>query len=207
MTTRHDTSAFERMKRRIDQSQKALEATWSPSAEESEAIMKKRAGELARPPEEQAAGPSIDVLVFTIGDEHYAIETRYVREVYPFSGYTPLPYTPEFVLGVIAVRSTVVSVIDIRVFFGMARRGLSDSDRALILRSEKMTYGILIDGIEGCRSIFIAQLQVSLHTEAETDVRRSYMRGVTPERLIVLDAEKMLTDRRLIVDDGYGPLE
>ena len=44
----------------------------------------------------------------------------------------------------------------------------------------------------------LAKLTSSLRV---TGVREDYLRGVTPDRLVVLDAGKILADPRLVVDD------
>ena len=49
------------------------------------------------------------------------------------------------------------------------------------------------------RHVSIAALQTSLPTL--TGARQKYLRGVTAERIAVLDAERLLTDEALVVRD------
>ena len=48
--------------------------------------------------EEQAGGgrSEIDLLVFQLAWENYAVETSFVREVHPLKELTPIPCTPPF---------------------------------------------------------------------------------------------------------------
>jgi len=62
-------------------------------------ILRARARALARPRERTpVAEASLELLEFRLAQECYALETRYVREVYPLKDLTPLPCTPPFVL-------------------------------------------------------------------------------------------------------------
>ena len=53
----------------------------------------------------------------------------------------------------------------------------------------------MADQVLGVRSISLSQIQPSLPTL--TGIREDYLKGVTPERLVILDAEKILSDPQL----------
>ncbi|HEV2176743.1 MAG TPA: chemotaxis protein CheW [Terriglobia bacterium] len=186
--------------RRLEVSQAALERRLTPGREEEQKILRTRAKLLAREQEsKRTPGPSLEVVEFLLGYEHYAIESSYIREIYPLRDLTPLPGTPPFVLGLINVRGQVLSIIDIRKFFDLPEKGLTDLNKVMVVRAGQMELGILADAILGVRSITIQSLQPSLPTL--TGIRAEYLRGVTKDPLVVLDAEKLLSDRRIIVDE------
>jgi purine-binding chemotaxis protein CheW len=62
-----------------------------------------------------------------------------------------------------------------------------------------MHFGVLADAILGVRRVPVADIQPSLPTL--TGIREQYLRGVTSERTIVLDAEKLLADRKIVVQE------
>lgn len=168
--------------------------------ERAKGILKERARLLSLEPEEKASsGDYFEVVEFVLSQERYAIPTEYVREVYPFDDCTPVPCTPQFVLGIINVRGRILSVIDIRQFFGLPERGLSDRNIVIILHSDELGFGILADSVTGVRNIKTDDLQPSLPTL--TGIREEYLKGITRERVTVLDAEKLLLDRGLIVHE------
>ena len=176
----------------------AIERGWAPSAEEVERILKARAWALAlelTPAE--AADVRIEVVDFLLAYEHYAIESRYVREVYPLGSLTLVPCAPAFVRGVINLRGEILSVIDIKTFFDLPVRGLTDLDKVIVLQSGNMSFGILADAITGVRRIPTADIQASLPTLR--DIRTAYLRGVTSDRTVILDADKLLFDTNIIV--------
>ncbi len=172
----------------------------TPSPEEQRLIFRERALALAREPEkEEAASERLEVVEFLLAYERYGIESSYIREVYPLKDLTPLPGTPSFVLGIMNVRGKILSVIDIRKFFDLPQKGLTDLNKVIIMHDEAMEFGILADAILGVRLIPVRELQPSLPTL--TEVRADYLKGVTEERLVVLDGGAILSDRRIVVHE------
>src|SRR5690349_8126702 len=69
--------------------------------ERTRAVLAERARRLALTAERaEATVDALEVLPFRLGREHYAIETRYAREVVRLTGFTSVPRTEEFLLGV-----------------------------------------------------------------------------------------------------------
>lgn len=191
---------WEEIHRRVEAAQTTLEREWTPTPEQKQAILKERATMLAREPEDQAAATeSLEIVEFLLASEKYGIESSYVHEVYPLKELTALPCTPAFVLGIVNLRGRIFSVVDIKKFFGLPERGLTDLNKVIVLRSESMEFGILADVILGVRSILLGEMQPSLPTL--TGIRAEYLRGVTKEQVVVLDGEKILSDRKIIVFD------
>ncbi len=186
--------------RRLETAQAAVERKMAPTPEQKQRILKARAKTLAREPQEKkTAEQFLEVVEFLLAYERYGLESRYVREIYPLKELTPLPGTPSFVLGLINVRGQILSVIDIKKFFQLPEKGLTDLNKVIIVHTDKMELGILADAILGVRSIPLPEIQTSLPTL--TGIRADYLRGVTKEPLVVLDGEKILSDRKIIVHE------
>jgi purine-binding chemotaxis protein CheW len=110
---------------------------------------------------------------------------------------TPLPCVPAFVLGIVNLRGEMLSVIDLKRFFELPDKGLGDLNKIIVLRSEEVLFSVLADAIVGVRRVMLADIHPSLPTL--TGIRKDYLKGITPERLIVLDTEKLLADERIVV--------
>ena len=185
---------------RLEAAREAAERGWQPGPEETKEILKARARALAREAEApQEAAEAIEVIEFVVARERYAVESAYVREIYPLNELTPLPCTPRFVLGIVNVRGQILSVIDIKKFFDLPEKGLSDLSKVVILRSEAMEFGVLADSIAGTRVLPVHELQPSLPTL--TGIREEYLRGVTADRTVILDAGKLLSDPKIVVHE------
>lgn len=163
-------------------------------------ILRARAMELARETADgSAAEETLEVVEFLLAQERYGIESSYIREIYPLKELTPVPGTPRFVLGIINVRGQILSVIDIKKFFDLPERGLSNLNKVIILRNDTMEFGILADLIVDVRSIPASQIQPSLPTL--TGIREQYLKGVTREHLVILDADRLLSDEKVVVQE------
>jgi purine-binding chemotaxis protein CheW len=171
-------------------------AVRTPPDPEARGILRARARALARIPEAPAAdAASLEVLEFRLVQERYAVEIRHVREVYPLKDLTPLPSIPPFMAGVVNLRGRILPVLDLKKFFDLPEEGLADLHHIILVGGNDLEVGLLADVIEGVHTIAADTLVATL-----AGVRGAYLRGVTAERLIVLDVARILADPKLIVD-------
>ena len=186
------------IRQRLAATQAAIETGFVPSPEACRRILQERAKQLAREPGKgEGADEHLEIVEFLLAYEHYGIASAYVGEILPLREITPVPCTPPFVLGIMNVRGKILSVLDIKVFFDLPAKGLPDLNKVIVLHHNAMEFGILADAILGVRRIPTHTLQASLPTL--TDRRADYLRGVSEERLVVLDAAKILADPRIVV--------
>ncbi len=181
---------------RLESISAAIEKGQSHGAGERERILEARAEVLARETEDVKDKDSVEIVEFLLADEHYGIESRYIREVCPIKDYTPLPGTPAFVLGLINVRGQIVSVIDIKKFFDMPDKGISDLNKTIIIHNDTMEFGILADEILGVRNVALSEVQPP---PTLTGVRGEYLSGITRGQIVILDANRLLEDGNIVV--------
>lgn len=189
--------------RRLEEANEALQREFEPTTERRNAILRLRAQVMAQAPPVVAPEETIEVVEFLLAHEQYALESSYIREVVPLKELTPLPCVPPFVLGITNVRGQIVSVIDIKRFFGLPEHGITDLNKVIILSDGAMEFGILADLIIGVRDLAKSELQPSLPTL--TGIRTDYLKGVTASRLVVLDAFRLIHDPALLVNEEVAP--
>lgn len=165
--------------------------------QEKKNILRARAQALAREPEPAEAGSQIEVVEFLLAHERYAIETEYIREILSLKEVTPLPCTPSFVLGIINIRGRILSVVDIKKFFNLPERSITNLDKIIIIHTDEMEIGILADNILGTKLIPLKTINPLPPTM--TGIGAEYLKGVTCERVVVLDTAGILSDQKLIV--------
>jgi purine-binding chemotaxis protein CheW len=141
---------------------------------------------------EARATEEIEVIEFCLGEERYGIESSVVREVFPLNELVIVPCTPSFVLGIINIRGEIVSVVDLKKLFELPERGITDLKRVLLLEGKGMLFGILVDQLFGVRTLAIDAIQNSLPVFGGR--RTDYLRGITKDRLVVLDGNKLVAD-------------
>ncbi len=184
--------------RRMTAAEAAIAYGGRASREKTKAVLKARAQALARENDDGAdAREYLEVVSFLLGQEKYGVESCYVREVCPLNELTPLPGTPPFVLGIVNVRGKIFSVIDIRKLFDLPQKGVGDLDRLIVLQHGETEFGILGNSILGVVQVPTDELQTSLPTL--TGLRGEYLKGVTPDRMAILDAARLLSDENIFV--------
>jgi purine-binding chemotaxis protein CheW len=163
-----------------------------------QAILQKRARELAKPaPTEDETVRLVEIVEFKLGVEHYAFPSAEVREVFNITEITPLPSLPPFVLGVTNVRGRILSVVDMRRLLEFGDVGLTNLSRAIILSSAGMEIAVLADEVVGVYASDSAKWQRTMPTLVGK--REAYLGGVTKDRVVVIDAEKLLRSKDLLV--------
>lgn len=199
-TTPPKTIDWEDVHRRIERARQSTQIGWAPSAEEKQRIFRMRAKSLAVEPVKQAiAGMTTDVVSFLLADETYGIELGFVREIHPLRAFTPLPCTPAFVFGLVNLRGQILSVINLKKFFEIPEKGLTELNKIIVLQRDDMEFGILADAVLGVQSVPRDHIQPGL--AALTGIREAYLKGVTPERLVILNGERILSDKNIVVNE------
>src|SRR5690606_41116388 len=165
--------------------------------ETDEAIQKRlqQRARLYAAPNRRAEIVSEDVrtaLTFELGTEHYGVDVMTVYGVHTINRVTRVPGTPAFYKGVVNVRGQVITVMDLRLFFNIA---VGDEARApdelVVVRAAGLEIGLLAHNVEGVRMIPTTALE-------PVDNMR-YALGVTTDRLVMLDVQRLLQDEQLVV--------
>ena len=167
---------------------------------ETRALLKKRAIEMAEEPElKKGFSPILQLIVFSLGTETYGLESSYISEVYPLKDFTPLPGVPAFILGIINVRGQIIPVVDLKKLFHLPEQGITELNKVIILQDDQMEFGILADVVHGTQAVEEDEIIPAPHTL--NGIGEENLKGITMERLIVLNAKKLLTDKRMLVNN------
>jgi purine-binding chemotaxis protein CheW len=165
---------------------------------EIRSLLKMRAVAMAIEPEHKRDTSTImEIIEFTLAAESYGIESAFVREVYPLKDFTPLPGIPSYIYGIINVRGQILPVVDLKRFFNLPEKGLGELNKVIILRNEQMEFGILADVVQGTKTVALKDiLEAPLFV---TRIGEKYLKGVTKEHIVVLEAKNILNDEKIII--------
>ncbi|WP_422929894.1 chemotaxis protein CheW [Singulisphaera sp. PoT] len=171
------------------------------SAEKVKAILEGRARVLATvPPKAPLASEVLNLAVFELAGERYALETRFVRRIGRLGHYTPVPGAPSLLLGVFNSGGEIIPLIDLAVLFGVGGDGPTSSSLLVVLGEDHEEFGLLVDKTD---EVLVIRLEEILPPTAVGETEgRSLIRGVTEDALIVIDGEQLLADPRLMIDQG-----
>jgi len=146
----------------------------------------------------------VEVVIFTLDNEEYAVSVFDVREVIEIPDITPVPNSPEFVLGLINLRGKIISVINLEEKFNLKRDGAEVSANIVVIDSDGRLFGVVVDNVVGVRRISKKHIQNTPDT-VYNKIDKKYVKGTvvitegdedeTTERiLLLLDIKNILTE-------------
>ncbi|MBS1213848.1 MAG: cheW2 [Proteobacteria bacterium] len=134
------------------------------------------------------------LLVFHVGDRHYALHYEAVERVIRAVEVTPLPDAPEDILGVINVYGRIVPVLNVRKRLGLPDRDMELNDHLIITQTTKWPIALWVDRVSGVLDYPIS--------------REVLLRDILPEGLSVEGVIKLEEGLAFIedMDRFYSPL-
>jgi purine-binding chemotaxis protein CheW len=142
-----------------------------------------------------------ETVIFRLGAGRYGVAAGLVREVQPLVGYTPLPGTPPFMLGLINLRGRLLAALDIRPLLGSSASPPSSGAALLIVSASGIEVGLLADEVIEVRR---GATQLSPALSSAEGQMVAWVRGVDPHLTLLLDLALLLADPRLIVNEAGG---
>ncbi|UUX92607.1 chemotaxis protein CheW [Methanoplanus endosymbiosus] len=170
-----------------------------PDSLKAAEILRERKEQIEMPEGEAEESEKIEILRFRLMYAEYAVEMKYIREVLINERITPIPGIPDFIMGIFALRGEIISLVNLRVLFRLPKAGITDLNRVIILSNGELTFGILADYITDIGSIPEKRLKVPDEKNSPIDIK--YIKGITDDSLIVLDAKVLLSDPCMIIDE------
>jgi len=160
-------------------------------------ILKARAEKLAEKKFDLSEGKHADdMLLFKLANENYAISLTYLKDVFRVKNVTSIPCTPDYIKGIISVRGQIFSLLNLKALFNFPDFTTEKTHHALLLSIPEMQFAIAVDAVLGVNCLYLEDIQPPPTTLS--GLKADYVQGVTAEMTIVLNAEKMLTDPRLV---------
>jgi purine-binding chemotaxis protein CheW len=142
-------------------------------------------------------------LVFSLLEREFAIIAEHIQGVERLAGVTPVPNVASWVSGVINLRGSIASVVDLRAFLGMEQLPYNPRTRLLSVQYNDMVICLVVDSVSEMVQIPEAAIAVATSGTPLVGVRKGpipswafpYASGsaVLGKRAIVLlDAARLL---------------
>lgn len=149
----------------------------------------------AAPPRETKL---VQLIVFRLADEEFAVPIGEVREIVRSAPVTPVPGAPAFIKGMINVRGDIAVVVDLKARFSLPAGQPAEPRHIVIAAHGKNIFAFEVD--EVTEVLRIAADEVKPSPETATRVEERYVTGfvLRGDRLIVLiDLMKALSEEAL----------
>lgn len=177
------------IRRRVEAADRRLLEATEVSSERARDVLEERARALARPVVAPPAGEMVELITFALAREMYAIESRFVLEVFRLRELSPLPGAEPPVFGVTARRGELLTILDLRGPLGLPVTGLNDLGWVIALGEEGAAFGVLADGVQEIITLAAADVRPPPEGVA---AKREYLRGITNKAVLVLEARRLL---------------
>lgn len=144
-------------------------------------------------------------LTFILGDEEYGVNILSVQEIRGWTPATPIPNSPDYVLGVVNLRGVVVPVIDLRKRFSLESAEFNDTTVIVIVKTmlddRERTVGMVVDTISDVYDI--SRESIYEAPEMGSIIATDFISGLTnieEKMLILLDINLLVNSGVLQVD-------
>ena len=98
------------------------------------------------------------LVVFTLGTEHYALAIQQVHEIIRYSEPRSVASRVDWVRGVISLRGRIVPVYDLAARLGVPSE-LTEQTKIVIVEAGAETAGVIVDGVEEVLTVNDEQMQ------------------------------------------------
>ena len=146
-------------------------------------------------PAASLAGKYLTVL---LDNEAYGIAVLKVREIIRMQKITPVPQLPTFVKGVINLRGRVISVVDLRVKFGL-KAEFADRTCIVVVQvklptSQTVHMGLIVDSVEEVVTLTASEIEPT--PDFGTKLNTEYLLGMAKVKGLVktlLDIDRVVS--------------
>lgn len=141
-------------------------------------------------------GQSVQLIVFKLGGERYALEIDKVKEIVPTPEVSKLPRAPRFMKGVANIRGSVMVVMDLEEKFELFRtEDQTDKGFTLVIKNEKFKAGILVSEVPTTLKVEGDIIESSSGIMSNTALDETFIKGLIKKddgMIILLDIIELI---------------
>ena len=144
----------------------------------------------------------VQYLSFILDQRVFAFDVLKTREVLTFDKVTPIPCSAAYVAGVINLRGSVVTVMDLRVKFGMKAIEHTQNTAIIIVEAmygeDKVVVGALVDAVKGV--LHFEQNQIEPPPRVGMKLNAELITGIgktNNDFVVILNVDKVLSEEDL----------
>ena len=135
-----------------------------------------------------------EFLVFSLGDEEYAIDILKVQEIRGYENVTRIANAPSFIKGVTNLRGVIVPIVDLRIKFHLEHVVYGGQTVVIVVNVADRVVGIVVDGVSDVMTLTPEQIKPA--PEFGVTLSSDFLSGLgsLEDRMLVLvDIDRLLT--------------
>lgn len=125
------------------------------------------------------------LVVFSLAGESYGVSIAVIREIITLRKVTPVPKSPDYMVGIINLRGRVIPVIDLRSRLMLPAAAAGGSSRIMVVELEGLTVGCVVDSVS---EVLTVAEEVIDPPSAASLAEADYLEGIAklPDSLVIL---------------------
>ncbi|MEL7608361.1 MAG: chemotaxis protein CheW [Bacillota bacterium] len=134
-------------------------------------------------------------LTFWVEKEIFGVDLLQVSEILEMRPITELPETPDFIRGMIKLRSQMIPVIDLRIKFAKKSAQYDDRTCIVVVKTKEITVGLIVDRV--LDAITILPEDIVPPPQYGVDGQSQYISGVAKSKeqiSILLCSERLFRE-------------
>ncbi len=154
-------------------------------------------------PQSEMIGSSLQLIIFRLGGEEYALPIDQVKEIVITPGIAKVPQTPDYIKGVANIRGTIIAIMDLEEKFGLKKKKgdqLKNHNYTLVIESDNHKVGILVKQVPLTLTVKSAEIDTSSSVMQYSSLEDECIEGIvkSEERLIILiNIQRMISAENL----------
>ena len=144
-------------------------------------------------------------LVFSLGEEEYAIDILKVQEILGYENVTRIANAPEFIKGVTNLRGVIVPIVDLRIKFNLDKIDYDGQTVVIVVNVSERIVGIVVDGVSDVMTLTPDQIKPA--PELGMSLSSDFLSGLGSlenRMLVLVDIDKLLTSKEMALVDQVG---
>ena len=146
-------------------------------------------------------------LTFILDGEEYGVPILKVNGIQGYERTTPIPNSPDYVMGIINLRGEVVPIVDLRKRFGLEKIPYDSHTVVIVVRigaqnDKKRTVGLVVDAVADVHDI--DQEQIHSTPEFGGKISDNFVKGlgmIGEKMVILLEIDNLIDWKKVSGDD------
>ncbi|MDK2562643.1 chemotaxis protein CheW [Romboutsia sedimentorum] len=132
-------------------------------------------------------------MMFVINNQKYALSSKYIIEIIEMLPITKVPFLPNYIKGIINLRSIIIPVMDARMRFDMEPMDYNERTCIIIIENNMDKIGLIVDAVN--EVIHISPNQNMNINSQKDEFNKNFINGISEinnEIQLILDCDSLM---------------
>lgn len=142
-------------------------------------------------------GEKVQLIVFKLGDEKYAININHIREVVSTPPIAKIPQAPDYIKGVANIRGSIIAILNLEERFKLLQTPDSGTNSyTFVVESDRVNMGVLVREVPSTLTTYTSKIDTASNVMKHSALDSECIIGVVKDQeslVILLDVYKLIT--------------